>query len=1018
MANFTITSSQVITELTGKAGSDSYFINGGSLVIDCDSRYGPNQSPTSGPLGNVQVSTTLGGLFKLDGSKVRLIPFTGGAGNVPAPGSQITQGVATAELLCVMSSKTGGSTYTAGMPGTGWLKVRVTAGAFAAGRLAGIDAVASSPDETGWMVVVGVEDKAFVVPRLGQMVVDGRWFSVGSTSGLRGQNLTLPHFSADNSTFYPGVEIETAPGSGIFDFWANVGVKFKGSIVSTDSRSRFVHISTNGVVTLGRGLDNANAGLLPPAGCAVRIPNIILQNCGSSRSNNSVHDTLNSRYEASFGGGGTLAHSISTGAWYWNVGQAWSMDATDLHSCDQVCISRITQAPNLDRIHVGLSTRPNFTAASALLIQQCRNGGTVGSVSGVRAEGTSNSGYAVTMQNLYGGWEVATVRAVYASDCTAVSGSLFLNTNDDLTLSKAEVVGKRLLKYACKRVTVEHLVYADNVKSTTGTLAACCAVEALNQSIDCQVLRVDNWPDAPTTGPYNGVVYANTTENLIVRGVGTKQGPFSGGGLTGSLFADGGNNTKPKFQRCWLTGLRSGLNQGNASTTGLVMENCYHTDASKTQTVSQSEATSRGNRHNSGTLSTNYTGTTGTAFMDAFTGDTTARVSLVMTEPLTSDGVMQVMAGAPKFSGTGAIVMQKGDIATWTMPYFVLGWTNLTSMGVNGVNLTLHSVSYDIDKGVGFSGIFRTLSNTNLAAEGGLDPAIGFKLRVKVECTASNYSNALSNITVTGVTSVTLQNAALYPMDVPMATMHIEGLKFGSNITVTLDGEQVFAGACVTATADLTYRHRPGATNCTVIVSKPGYHEEVLTLINAQRIAIPVCQQELGAPVVVGGPSSEASDIAAAVQAILLDDFAALDARLSNQMHDAYDPNQEWFVITKDGQHLLGVTTQNPYVMGLPEGTGIAEFTGQIPDLNFSTWDFGADMFRSSLTPRLNFMSRFTIAELTLMRASTDPVVKDILERFDAKSYVNLQEQLTIDSVNHLASSGLIAPERAYEILA
>jgi hypothetical protein len=52
------------------------------------------------------------------------------------------------------------------------------------------------------------------------------------------------------------------------------------------------------------------------------------------------------------------------------------------------------------------------------------------------------------------------------------------------------------------------------------------------------------------------------------------------------------------------------------------------------------------------------------------------------------------------------------------------------------------------------------------------------------------------------------------------------------------------------------------------------------------------------------------------------------------------------------------------------------------------------------------------------MRASTDPVVKDILERFDAKSYVNLQEQLTIDSVNHLASSGLIAPERAYEILA
>ncbi len=1017
MANFTVTSTQLMTELTNKAGADSYFINGGTLVIDCDSRHGPNQSLTTGPLGHVQISTTLGGTFKLDGSKVRLIPFTGGSGNVPTLGSQISQGEATAELLCVMSSRTGGSIYTAGMPGTGWLKVRLVNGTFSAGVLGGINATAAGPDETGWMVVAGVEDKAFTVPRLGTMVVDGRWLNVGTTSGLRGQNLNLPHFAVEGSTFYPGVEIETAPGSGIYEFWANVGVKFRNSIVSTDSRSRFVYISTNGVLTLGKGQDNLNAGLLPVAGCNVRVPNIILQNCGTNRSNNSVNDTLGLRYESSFGGGGSLAHSISTGAWFWNIGQPWDCHITDLHSCDQVTISRVIQSPYLDRVHVGLSTRNTFSAASALLIQQCRNGGHIGEVSGVRAEGTSTSGYAVTLQNLYGAWTVDRIRAVYASDCTAVSGALFLNTNDDLNIEIAEVVGKRVLVYACKRTTIGHLFYADNVKAATTSAASCCAVEVMNQSIGCRVLKVSNWADAPNTHPYNGVVYANTTENLTVRGVGTLSVPYNGGSGTGSLFVDGGNNVNPRFQRCWLTGLRNGLNSANPSTFGLVMENCYHADASKTQTISQSQVVSRGNRHNSGNVSTNFTGTTGTSYTDAFTGDATARLTLVMTEPLSSDGMMQVEVGNPKFSGTGALVMSQGDSAVWTTPYFVLGWTGLTSASIAGVNLALHTAHYDLDKGQGFSGTYKTLQASNLAAEGAIDPEVGFRLKIKLVCTASNFSNSISNVTVTGTTTLAAQNNALYPLDVVMASVHLTGLQFGSNIAVSLDGTQVFAGAAVTSTADIEYLHRPGAAECVITITKTGYHPETLTLPNAQTLTVPVHQHELGAPVTQGGTSGEANDIAQAVQAILLDDFAAIDARLANQMFDAYDPNQQYYVITKNGEMLVGVTKQNAYELELPTGYSFAELTGAIPDLNFNSWDFNNDRFKSDLLTRVTFLERFTVAEMVGLRASTSAVVRDILERWDSKRYINLQDQLTIDSINHLATVGLILPERAFEIL-
>lgn len=56
MAAYTITTTKYITELTLKTGIDSYNIDAGTLIIDCDSRYAPNSTPTTGPLGSITVS--------------------------------------------------------------------------------------------------------------------------------------------------------------------------------------------------------------------------------------------------------------------------------------------------------------------------------------------------------------------------------------------------------------------------------------------------------------------------------------------------------------------------------------------------------------------------------------------------------------------------------------------------------------------------------------------------------------------------------------------------------------------------------------------------------------------------------------------------------------------------------------------------------------------------------------------------------------------------------------------------
>ena len=74
---------------------------------------------------------------------------------------------------------------------------------------------------------------------------------------------------------------------------------------------------------------------------------------------------------------------------------------------------------------------------------------------------------------------------------------------------------------------------------------------------------------------------------------------------------------------------------------------------------------------------------------------------------------------------------------------------------------------------------------------------------------------------------------------------------------------------------------------------------------------------------------------------------------------------------------------------------------------------------RTELTV-LEFRSQFTMAEKQAMytAANTDMMVKMILDDLAVASYVETTDQNTIDSVNYLASSGVITAARAAEVLA
>ncbi len=168
MATFTITTAKNIDALTTKAGGDTYNINGGTLTIDQDTRFGQNTTTTTGGLGPVTISPTLGGTLDIDARDVRIVHYESGTGNVPAGGTTITDatGGGSGKLIAVSISLTSAPTAAgAAMPANGYMKIKQWNGQdFGSGNaLTGIGAnVQTSITEStrhfpGWISLVGDE---------------------------------------------------------------------------------------------------------------------------------------------------------------------------------------------------------------------------------------------------------------------------------------------------------------------------------------------------------------------------------------------------------------------------------------------------------------------------------------------------------------------------------------------------------------------------------------------------------------------------------------------------------------------------------------------------------------------------------------------------------------------------------------------------------------------------------------------------------------------------------------------
>jgi len=150
-----------------------------------------------------------------------------------------------------------------------------TGGEWVAGALTGITATCSGASVQGWIEIRGADTATITVPRIGKVTSTEAWFELGTTNGSRGQVIPCPT-TASFAGIFAGVQIETSSGSGVYEWYPAVGSQVALSTTRTDASCKFIWQTTSGIRI---GNDGTNGvGFLPPTGCKVRIPAIILTN--------------------------------------------------------------------------------------------------------------------------------------------------------------------------------------------------------------------------------------------------------------------------------------------------------------------------------------------------------------------------------------------------------------------------------------------------------------------------------------------------------------------------------------------------------------------------------------------------------------------------------------------------------------------------------------------------------------------------------------------------------------------
>lgn len=812
---------------SARAGGDTVDTNGFTFTIDQDTRYGLTGGSTLS-LGSLTINAAKGGMIDVDARNVRMIPYNSGTGNVPAYNTLITQGGVTGKLIRVQSQiSTTPTAVGAAMPATGFITVKqVSGGAYAAGALTNIGATATGPDVVGFIELVGDEAATINCNRLGTLRMRGDWFDLGTTTGNNLNTYQLP--SNGSVQYYPGVQVETAVGSGVYEWWPNAGSLTAANSTATDVRGQCCWITSGGVLRLGSDGTNS-VGQLPVSGRKIRVPNIITANCTTAaRGTNALpNSTLATRYDLTTTGGGVIELDKVNLAWYPSISQAYSVSMTDVGILTQLLLSEVAQPMTLTRVCVGQEAANTQTG---LIMGLCFAGGTITDVHITRA-GLATAVYISTLTDI-AGFTFNNLRLnSRLVKANVGAGSMLATRVVNCIFNNTKIVGAKAILVGCTNVSFTSTQYADVVTGTTATTAA------QNNSVfelvtaNSSGIKIDGVDFFGLTNvhPYLQILNIGVQgcSNIKLRNIGTSPSvPLSLGSAnqTGYLIniGNGFAASNVRVQRCFVSNTRTGLYTLDNSSTGIVFENVMGDYAD----VPVASGLNLLNRSVGGTPTyAAQTGVYGTHWFDHFTSATVGRIAILMNEPTSLTTAEVALTGGAAFTAAGGLYMPTvGQTATFTMPYYAKGRSSFTNTALvmAGGTVGNYTFAYQIDTGSGFGSWSAELSAAALGTALNalsISPSTGFKLKLRITTGTANTTPITSVYITTGTSAA--DQANYFPLDT--VTLTLTGLVAGSDVVVLQAGTETVRSS-VDANPTTTWQYvyaTPESVD--IAVYQPGY---------------------------------------------------------------------------------------------------------------------------------------------------------------------------------------------------
>jgi hypothetical protein len=774
----TITTDTFLDDGTARTAGETWTINGCTLTVRTDTRWHVG-SPAGmlGALGQVSTSNSLGGTFHIDGTKVRWMPFDTGLGTVPAIGTSVTQGGVSGYLLGVWADYTSAPTAVGSdMPASGYIKFReVTGGTFTAGPLSGISANASSPDVVGWIEVAATEGVNLTLSgcKFSTISSQGAWFNLGSTTGTAGQVIQVPTNGGGALSTIAAIQIETSPGSGIFEWYPvlpNTSTFVSASTLASDIRAKFVHFNGNGQAKIGITQSGSTCGYVPPAGCMIRCPNIFLRGATSAARNfNALNATLSSRVRANAGNLYKVSMKNVMSDWYISATSAGSTELSD--SCFQNQVSFTTPADNvvLSNLSNGYSATGTLNS-SALLLSSTFVNGTV-SINNIKLV-QNESGSPVSFSNGARNIIASNVDVTYIHSNLGSAGSAFsfATDSDSIMLSDVFVTGCGTQTIQGFNHTISNYDYTGPSVGVTQTTPALSVFNLQGSGIKIDGVTLGKKGVIADVNPYGSYVSSSGALNCTLRNFGTTTSflQHRTAAQPQSFFSLSTNSFNIKVQRIFIGATRSSSVFGTGGSTvvqGSLFESVY--GGNNVAAIPQMSSNQLF-RNVQSPPTTSVSSFPGYSFASGFSNLTTGYLQFIANTPseITSQYVtISVNNELSGFSGQGNLRLKNvGEYVIFETPFEVKGHTSFANIAptVNPISMPNLRLEYSLDTGSGFSD-WKLLSAANLSAES-VSPS-GFKMRLKVSCITANTSNVFNYVNVVTNTSVSDQVANLYPLD-------------------------------------------------------------------------------------------------------------------------------------------------------------------------------------------------------------------------------------------------------------